>query len=99
MSVYVDDLFDARPFNSPTWPYAQACHLTADTLPELHAFARKLGLKRTWFQDYRPHQHYDLTAGKRGQAVGLGAVEIDALTQRTHLRATRANTAKQLVLF
>jgi len=42
------------------------------------AARRKLGLRRRWFQ-YRPGSapHYDLTKGKRFQAIRLGAVEID----------------------
>jgi hypothetical protein len=51
------------------------CHLTADTLEELHAFAAKLGMKREWFQDKVDRPHYDLTPGKRLQAIRLGAVE------------------------
>lgn len=52
-----------------------SCHLVADTLDELHAFAAKLGLKRAWFQPAR-YPHYDLNAGRREKAVKLGAVEV-----------------------
>lgn len=53
-------------------------HLTADTKPELHAFARQLGLRRSWFQDKpRGLWHYDVTDGLRIRAVALGAREID----------------------
>ena len=48
-------------------------HLWADDLEELHAFAKKLGLKRAWFQDKRL-KHYDVTANKRLQALKLGAI-------------------------
>ena len=46
----------------------------------MHAFAARLGLRRSWFQkkgpgDYR--WHYDITPPKRARAVTLGAVEID----------------------
>lgn len=81
MSVYVDEIKDytflakARRLRHTHW-----CHLTADTETELHAFAARLGLKRSWYQkkgerDYR--WHYDITPPKRAQAVKLGAVEID----------------------
>lgn len=51
------------------------CHLWADTSEELHAIARRIGLKRAWFQD-KPHfAHYDLTPGRRTLALRLGAVE------------------------
>lgn len=74
MAVYVDDAriparvgrIDAR------WS-----HLTADTTGELHAFARQIGLRRTWYQQ-KPHGawHYDVTDPKRIEAVQLGAVEV-----------------------
>jgi hypothetical protein len=47
----------------------------ADTLSELHAMARKIGLKREWFQDHPQLKHYDLVPVKRQKAVSLGAVE------------------------
>jgi hypothetical protein len=50
------------------------CHLTSDTSEEeLHEFAARLGLKREWFQG----DHYDLTEGKRMQALKLGAQIVD----------------------
>ncbi|MGW7617359.1 DUF4031 domain-containing protein [Streptomyces antimycoticus] len=81
MAIYVDEIRDytliakARRLRHTHW-----CHLTADTEEELHAFAKRLGLRRSWFQkksdrDYR--WHYDVTPPKRAQAVKLGAVEID----------------------
>lgn len=73
MTVYVDDMrlparvgrLDGR------WS-----HLTADTAEELHAFAERLGLKRAWYQERsRPGaSHYDVTDGKREEAIRLGAV-------------------------
>lgn len=81
MTVYVDEIRDwtliarARGLRHTHW-----CHLTADTESELHAFAARLGLRRSWYQrkgptDYR--WHYDVTPNKRAHAVRLGAVEID----------------------
>jgi len=77
MPIYVDPLFNCA--KSDKWPYSQACHMTADTTEELHAFAEKLGLKRSWFQCHHKNvamHHYDLTPNKRRQAVRLGAKEI-----------------------
>ena len=81
MAVYVDETKDytwiakARRLRHTHW-----CHLTADTEEELHAFASRLGLRRSWFQkkgdqDYR--WHYDIVPTKRAQAVKLGAQEVD----------------------
>lgn len=76
MAVYVDPLF--------RWPNAPKvrgqdvkwCHLTADIEDELHAFAARLGLRRAWAQRDGYGGHYDLTAGKRAQAVRMGATEL-----------------------
>lgn len=51
-------------------------HLVSDTsLQELHEFARKIGLKRHWFQrgKSRRHPHYDLFRGMHGKAMEAGA--------------------------
>ncbi len=78
MTVYVDALFPAVP--SKRWPYKQACHMTCSgNIEELHTFARKLGLKRAYFQGQHMNLafwHYDLTANKRVQAIHLGAISI-----------------------
>ncbi len=69
MSVYVDEpIFEWR---GRSW-----AHLMADSTPELHAFAARLGLKREWFQPGRraERDHYDVTESKRKQALALGAI-------------------------
>ena len=57
-----------------------SCHLMADTEEELHAFAKRLRLKREWFQK-SSSPHYDLTPAKRVEALALGAVEVSAKEQ------------------
>lgn len=74
MSVYVDELMSCM--QSKKWPYSQACHLVADSIDELHEFAGRLGLMRSWFQR-GSLPHYDLTTGMRFKAIRLGAIEID----------------------
>jgi hypothetical protein len=76
MAVYVDYLFKAG------WRFGEACHMTADTLEELHEMGERIGLKRRWFQAHPRFPHYDLTAGKRMLAVAAGAIE-----QRRPVRA------------
>lgn len=51
-------------------------HMLTTDLDELHAMARRIGLKRAWFQGDGSFPHYDLTASKRALAVKAGAVEI-----------------------
>ena len=79
MGIYVDRLVNYG------WRLGPSCHLTADTAEELHEFAAKLGLKRTWCSDRtqpasRP-VHYDLVASKRRLALENGAEDI---TGREH---------------
>ena len=69
MATYVDELRQTGKAKLP-----MMCHLMADSENELETFARKLGLDPIW----RHRDHYDLSAGKRYQAVLLGAVEITA---------------------
>jgi hypothetical protein len=88
MTVYVDDAnipADVSIFMNRRW-----FHLIADTQQELHAFAGRLGLRRAWFQDplvntkriaapgsrAAENWHYDITEGKKWQAIRLGAVQV-----------------------
>lgn len=78
--VYVDEI------RIPTGKYVPKCfvpgycHLTADTLDELHEFAKRIGLKQEWFQNHRV-PHYDLTAYRLGMALAAGAKFIPAREQ------------------
>ena len=71
--VYVDMLLNYG------WKLGPSCHLLADSEDELHDFAAKIGMKRSWFQDGDTHTmpHYDLVASRRKLAVKNGAIEID----------------------
>ena len=82
--IMVDDL--------RVWPHAKrpfhrgSCHLTVDGestdhIEALHAFADRIGLRRSWFQDKSRVPHYDLTPSKREAAIAAGAAEVDARTQ------------------
>jgi len=82
MTVYVDPAI--HPWRGKKW-----CHLTADSLAELHLFAARLRLKRSWFQDHRFMPHYDLTENKRSQAIELGAEPITATESGRRVRARR----------
>lgn len=102
MTAFVDDLVE-----HPTSAYrddGQArrvgarngdrwCHLYADTVEELHAFAARIGMKRAWFQTSRSGTpHYDLTPGRRAAALKAGAVALDrkqARALRERLRGER----------
>lgn len=72
MAVYVDMLIDYG------WKLGPSCHLLADTEEELHEMAKKIGMKREWFQISSKHQmpHYDLVKSRRDKAIKFGAIEI-----------------------
>ena len=84
--VYVDQLRDWG------WRLGPSCHLGADSPEELHAFATRLGLKRSWCQPARRGRgpHYDLTARRRAAAVRMGAAE---LTDREFLSRLRGGVS------
>lgn len=65
-----------------------ACHMWADTEAELHEMARKIGLRRGWFQEHRTLPHYDLTIRRRLAAVKAGAVPASL---KEYLRRKRGN--------
>lgn len=82
MTVYVDEPFEATPENAQARRHGTSwCHMIADTEDELHAMARRLGLKRSYFQ-HNPrtpwHDHYDLVPSKRTKAIEYGAKAIDS---------------------
>lgn len=85
--TYVDEL--------RVWPTriacfrAGSCHLTADTLDELHAFAGRIGLRRQWAQLDGRVPHYDLTAAKRDLAIACGASFVPAKEQARRRIAAR----------
>jgi hypothetical protein len=55
----------------------QWCHMFADEADceELHEFAKKIGLKREWFQ----RDYYDLVPTKRAKAIMLGGKPVSRL--------------------
>ena len=88
MSVYVDPIMPCTP--NKNWRYKYSCHLVADTVAELHAFAACLGLKRSWYQ-YKVISHYDLTVNKRREAVKLGAIEMNTKQLGDLIKKQRIN--------
>lgn len=48
-----------------------------DSIELLHAIAKRIGLKREWFQNRPYFPHYDIrSATKRARAIKLGAVPM-----------------------
>jgi hypothetical protein len=88
------------------WRGRHWCHLVADSLDELHRFAKSLGLKRAWFQAHASLPHYDVTVEIRIVALRRGAVPADRHTLisrgrqlKLELLASFAGAEPQLQLF
>jgi len=74
MAVYVDQLIDHGV--TAKWRHGKACHLIADSVDELKAFAVEIGMRVEWFQPGST-PHFDLTEQLRERAVACGAVELN----------------------
>lgn len=76
MTIYVDD-----PMPQYVGKFHNYCHMwadgTADTIAELDAFAKRLGLRVEWRQFSKgisgDFYHYDISPAKRSAALLLGA--------------------------
>jgi Protein of unknown function (DUF4031) len=105
MTVYVHKLRGQSALLSGRTSYDPWFGLTADTEDELHAFAARLGLRRSMFQPGGPTGpqqvsvtgHYDVTEGERDQAVALGAHAITPREEdeRERRRAARASPSRR----
>lgn len=72
MAVYVDDMYR---YKMGRYRGMKMSHMIADTETELHAMAKKLGVRK-WFQDGGSGDHYDICLSKRSEAVKMGAIEV-----------------------
>lgn len=71
MSVYVDSM------HAPLGRMRMS-HMIADTTEELLAMATRIAVNHIWIQDPgTPHEHFDISKGRRDLAVRFGAIEID----------------------
>lgn len=51
--------------------------VSTESEEELHVFARRIGLKRCWYQNHARHPHYDLTTERKRQtAYRAGAEKV-----------------------
>lgn len=80
MTVYVDDYRRQATVGTLTRRWSHLVVEPGGDLGELHAFARRVGLKRAWFQGPPEHRypHYDVTEDVRVRALRAGAQAITA---------------------
>ncbi|HEY2848038.1 MAG TPA: DUF4031 domain-containing protein [Pyrinomonadaceae bacterium] len=86
MAVYVDEL---KSYPLAKWRHGKACHMIADTIAELKAFAVSIGMREEWFQP-KSSPHFDLTEDLRRRAVAAGAVEMGRREFVTKLQELRS---------
>lgn len=96
MTVYVDDML--RPARvgrlASRWS-----HLMADTHQELLDMVDELGLRPEWIQHAGTHrEHFDLTEGKRLQAIGFGALPIKYPSGTGRVLAAKKDAAARGIL-
>lgn len=88
MAIYVDD---ARIH----WRGGEWCHMLADSLEELHAFAGILGVHRRWFHRTASYPHYDITVDVRERAIDQGALLSDKSTIILRAKALKTELMMQ----
>ncbi len=106
MTVFVDSLFQSQAYHGDKKSQAafvgartghKWCHMIADSEDELHAMAKKIGLKLGWAQYDHHGIHYDLTPSKRALALKAGAIELTAFGLVDKMREIRDGTVHTLV--
>ena len=95
MTVYIDNVMTVYIDNALLlYCGMKMCHMIADTDEELHAMARKLGLRREWCQSEGTDRvHYDVALMRRRLAIKYGAIpttskEIVHLLKRKASKST-----------
>jgi predicted kinase len=92
VAILVDEL---REYPDASLPFTVWCHMATDgSFEELHDFARRLGLRRAWFQ----RDHYDLPAHGRAAAVALGAEEVTTAELLQRMAGPRGERARRRTL-
>lgn len=91
MPVYVDNMLMAAEVpNGAKTVKGRWSHLTADTTEELHAFAKKLGLRRSWFQPAKTIPDNEYTRAKCPDLIGQtrpGSRDHYDVTERVRAKA------------
>ncbi len=61
------------------YPKNNYCHLVADTIPNFHEFASKVGIKKCWFHNKRGKNkpHYDVKEKMMITCIEAGAIQVD----------------------
>lgn len=65
-------------FDTPNSSNGGYAHLVADTIENLHIFAKKIGIKKSWFHNKRGKKqpHYDIKGVFIERARANGAIQV-----------------------
>jgi hypothetical protein len=74
---------------SRRYPNRPSAHLTADTIAELHAFAKRIGLRRRRFVAHPLYPYYELSKERHAYALKRGAVLVSSHEQARMRRLIR----------
>lgn len=90
MTVYVDNAI--HPFGRMVM-----CHMMADTTEELLEMADRIGVARKWLQRAgTTYEHFDISKGKRAEAVKAGAVEVRSRDLGLLMKRKRADLIREM---
>lgn len=81
----------------PYKQYTATYHMFADSDEELHKFAKKIGIKKKWFQDHNTLKHYDVFGSKYHKALELGAIEVGTVFLSSMILSKIQPASKELV--
>ena len=75
-NVMMDEMMACLP--NRNWRWTESCHLFARPghLEALHATARRIGLRRAWFQKHGKLPHYDLNRSRMEAARQAGVPTV-----------------------
>ena len=99
MNIYVDQLTN-YPSESLSLELRRAgtrwAHLWCLDLDNLHSFARRLGLKRNWYQDRPRFPHYDIVPSVHRRALECGAELMSIQTWLTAQRVAMVDETRNI---
>ncbi|WP_321141501.1 DUF4031 domain-containing protein [Burkholderia cenocepacia] len=87
VTAYIDDA-------GIIWKGKARFHLAADSVAELHMFAKSIDVNRCWFHVGAKRPHYDVTAEQRARAILNGAIAVSS-RELVRIIASRVPSSSQ----
>jgi hypothetical protein len=89
--IFVDEprIYDPKDSHTRRWGKQWSHMWTDGNIEDLHQMAKRLGLKREYFQDKPGFPHYDIIPIKRKLALKLGAQFTPLKEWFRHVRTSK----------